>query len=58
MTKVTIITATTGSDYLKKNLESVAKQTYKNIQHLVVVDGESVGDADRVYNTAWQLEQI
>ena len=40
MTKVTIITATTGSDYLKKNLESVASQTYKNIQHLVVVDGE------------------
>lgn len=58
MTKVTIITATTGSDYLKNNLESVANQTYKNIQHLVVVDGENVGDNDRVYNTAWQLEQV
>jgi len=40
MTDVTIVTATTGSKYLRKNIESVAKQTYKNIQHLVVVDGE------------------
>lgn len=37
---VTIITPTTGTKYLKQVLESVKKQTYKNIQHLVVVDGE------------------
>lgn len=37
--KVTIITPTTGSDYLKKNLESVAAQTYDNVEHLVVIDG-------------------
>lgn len=40
MNKVTIITATTGSKYLKDNLISVQSQTYKNIQHLVVVDGQ------------------
>jgi glycosyltransferase involved in cell wall biosynthesis len=37
--KVTIITPTTGSHYLKKNLESVAAQTYDNVEHLVVIDG-------------------
>jgi GT2 family glycosyltransferase len=40
MSKVTIITATTGSDYLSQNLKSVQEQTYGDIQHLVVVDGE------------------
>lgn len=37
---VTIVTATTCTSYLKQNLDSVAAQTYKNIQHLVVVDGK------------------
>ena len=37
---VTIITATTCTSYLKQNLNSVASQTYKNIQHLVVIDGK------------------
>lgn len=36
---VTVITATTGADYLAKNIESVLSQTYDNVQHLVVVDG-------------------
>ena len=36
---VTVITATTGSQLLKQNLASIKEQTYKNIQHLVVVDG-------------------
>ena len=36
---VTIITATTGSQLLQQNLSSIKDQTYKNIQHLVVVDG-------------------
>lgn len=37
---VTIITATTGSQLLQQNLSSIEEQTYKNIQHLVVVDGK------------------
>ena len=36
---VTVITPTTGAPYLKQALESVKSQTYPNIQHLVVVDG-------------------
>jgi glycosyltransferase involved in cell wall biosynthesis len=37
--KVTVITASTGNPLLARNIESVQKQTYDNIQHLVVVDG-------------------
>ena len=37
---VTVITPTTGAPYLKQAIRSVASQTYTNIQHLVVVDGE------------------
>jgi glycosyltransferase involved in cell wall biosynthesis len=37
--KVAVITPTIGTDYLDKNLESVAKQTYKNVKHIVVADG-------------------
>lgn len=37
--KVAVITPTTGASYLKQNLESVSKQTYKQIKHYVVVDG-------------------
>jgi hypothetical protein len=36
---VTVITATTASDQLNDALRSIEKQTYQNIQHLVVVDG-------------------
>ena len=36
---VTIITPTTASDQLNDALNSIDRQTYKNIQHLVVVDG-------------------
>lgn len=36
---VTIVTATTCTPYLRQNINSVAAQTYDNIQHLVVVDG-------------------
>jgi hypothetical protein len=36
---VTVITPTTGAFYLKQALESVKSQTYENVQHLVVVDG-------------------
>ena len=36
---VVVITPTIGQEHLKKAIESVNKQTYKNIKHLVVVDG-------------------
>lgn len=37
---VTVITATTGKPSLRKCVESVKKQTYGNVQHLIFVDGE------------------
>jgi len=37
---VTIITPTTGTKYLQQCVDSVANQTYQNIQHLVVIDGK------------------
>jgi len=39
---ITVITPTTGSDYLMINISSVRKQTYKHIQHLIVADGRKV----------------
>lgn len=39
MIDVTIITPTIGSKYLEQAIDSVSKQTYKNIKHLVVSDG-------------------
>lgn len=43
---VTIITPTTGHAKLGKAMESVANQTYQNIQHLVVIDGpEKLSDS-------------
>jgi glycosyltransferase involved in cell wall biosynthesis len=42
--KVTVITPTTGSDYLKQNANSVAKQTYENVEHLIVIDGTEFAD--------------
>ncbi len=38
--KVSIITATAGNLFLKDCIESVRAQTYKNIEHIIVVDGE------------------
>lgn len=37
--KVAIITPTIGTKHLEKNLDSVSKQTYKNLKHIVVCDG-------------------
>jgi glycosyltransferase involved in cell wall biosynthesis len=37
---ITVLTGTTGRKELQRNIESVAKQTYDNIRHLVFVDGE------------------
>ena len=36
---VTVITPTTGAASLQQAMQSVAAQTYTNVQHLVVVDG-------------------
>jgi glycosyltransferase involved in cell wall biosynthesis len=36
---VTIITPTTGAHHLARCIDSVQRQTYKNIQHLLVIDG-------------------
>lgn len=41
---VTVVTPTTGSSYLKQNIESVQKQTYKHIQHLIFIDGRKFLD--------------
>jgi hypothetical protein len=38
--KVSIITATAGNPLLKECIESVRAQTYKNIEHIIVVDGK------------------
>jgi len=40
---VTVITPTTGAPYLRQAIESVKNQTYDNIQHLVVNDGQPKG---------------
>lgn len=37
--RVVIVTAATGNAILRKNIESVANQTHKDVQHLILVDG-------------------
>jgi glycosyltransferase involved in cell wall biosynthesis len=48
MSKVTVITATVGNPLLPHTIRSIANQTHKDVQHLLVVDGpdhwEKVGD--------------
>lgn len=41
---VTVITPTIGSNKLRDAVDSVKRQTYKNIEHLVVVDGPEYYD--------------
>lgn len=53
---VTIITPTTGHPKLKQALDSVSKQTYSNIQHLVVIDGEQPVDSNLL--THYELDVI
>ena len=36
---VTVITPTIGQNFLLKAIDSVNKQTYGNLKHLVVIDG-------------------
>lgn len=42
--KVSVITASTGNPHLKECIESVRNQTYKDIEHIVVIDGRSRWD--------------
>ena len=44
---VTVITPTTGNPLLEAALESVARQTYQPIQHLVIIDGSERSPAAR-----------
>lgn len=53
---VVVITPTIGSKQLKQAMESVANQTYKNITHLIVIDGrehfETSVKATHLYDNA------
>lgn len=50
---VTVVTPTTGTEYLRQAITSIQNQTYKHIQHLVFVDGKNHLDkvAEIVRNT-------
>jgi glycosyltransferase involved in cell wall biosynthesis len=39
--KVSVITATTGNPFLAECIQSVRSQTYKDVEHIVIVDGNS-----------------
>lgn len=39
--KITVITPTTGNPYLADCIKSVREQTYNNVEHIVVIDGQS-----------------
>jgi glycosyltransferase involved in cell wall biosynthesis len=51
--KVTVITPTTGSDQLSNAVNSVSKQTYSNIEHIVVVDKPT--ESKKVYDLTKNL---
>jgi len=44
MKSITVVIPTTGSDYLEQALESVLKQTYKNIECWAIVDGNEFNE--------------
>lgn len=51
--KVSVITPTTGNPYLAECIASVREQTYKDIEHIVVVDGrERLEKADEILMAA------
>lgn len=61
--KVTVITATTGNPLLADCLRSVANQTHKDIQHLVITDGPErwapVNDVlVKVHESGHELEHV
>lgn len=52
---VVVITPTIGSPKLADAIESVQRQTYGNLEHLVVVDGYDYEDAtNQAFRAAWQ----
>jgi glycosyltransferase involved in cell wall biosynthesis len=57
--KVTVITPTTGSEQLYDAIRSVERQTYENIQHLIVIDGEQYAAKARdIINGSYRSEVI
>ena len=51
--RVSVITPTTGNPYLAECIDSVRNQTYKNVEHIVVVDGKSRWEqADEILKAA------
>ena len=56
---VCVITPTIGQSKLQQAMESVSKQTYQNITHLVVIDGpEYFGDAMKVMSLNTQQSNV
>jgi glycosyltransferase involved in cell wall biosynthesis len=63
---VTVITATTGNPLLENCLNSVKNQTYKNIQHLVTIDGpdrstaayKCISDSELLSTEGYRLDVI
>lgn len=62
--KVSVITPTTGSPFLAECIESVRKQTYKDVEHIVVVDGRDRLDSAKPildkceYRSGWNEHLI
>jgi len=57
--KVIVITATIGTRHLRKCIESVQKQTYQNVSHLIVCDGKNyMNDTIQVLNNIKHDKQI
>jgi len=44
MSKVTVLTASVGNPLLAKNILSVANQTHKDVQHLIIADGPDASE--------------
>jgi hypothetical protein len=53
--KVSVITPTTGNRFLADCIESVRNQTYKNVEHIVVVDGRDRWDNSKEILDACQF---
>jgi glycosyltransferase involved in cell wall biosynthesis len=52
---VVVVTPTIGSPKLADAIESVQRQTYGNLEHLVVVDGyDYENDTNKAFRSAWQ----
>lgn len=54
--KVAVITPTIGTGYLDQNLESVSKQTYKDVKHVVVCDGPQYNS--KVFKIAQHYDHV